>query len=122
MKSYIGRLGNLGVKFPKELAVGTILNLLSSSYHQLVRNYNMINLDKNLMELHGLLKSVKASLIKNKSSKHTTPVLVIGHGGANKKKKFPHGKRKAKIGSFNQGLNRKVDSRRMVTGERSLKM
>ena len=57
MKGYIDRLQNLGVEFPKELAVDMVLNSLSGSFEQFVLNYNMNNLEKTLMELHGMLKT-----------------------------------------------------------------
>lgn len=33
MKSYTNKLENLGVQFPKELAIDMVLNSLSHSYH-----------------------------------------------------------------------------------------
>lgn len=109
MKSYIGRLGKFGVESLKELSIDMVLNSLSISYHPFFMNYNMNNLDKILTELHGMLKTAEANMIKNKSSNPTVPVLSIRHGGANKKKKFSHGKGKAKVGPSNQGLTRKSD-------------
>ena len=81
-----------------------VLHLLSSLFHQPFMNYNMNNFDKTLMELHGMLKVVEASMIKNKSSNATAPVLAIRHGSANKKKKVSYGKGKTKVRPPNQGL------------------
>lgn len=74
-------------------------------------NYNMNNLEKTLMTLHAMLKTTETSMIKNRSSNPTAPVFSIGHGSANKKKKFSHANGKAMIAPPNQGLNRKVDSK-----------
>lgn len=109
MNLYIDRLGNLGVKFPKELDIDMVLKSLYSSYLQFVMNYNRHNLNKTLIELHGVLKIFEASMIKNKSSNPISPILAIGHASANKKKKFTHGKGKAKARPPNQSLKRKFN-------------
>lgn len=54
LKSYIYKFENLGVQFPKELAIDMVLNSLSSLYHQYFINYNMNNLKKTFMELHDV--------------------------------------------------------------------
>lgn len=110
MKSYFDKRRNLGVEFPNDSAIDIPLNSLSSSYHQFIMNYNMNNLDKTLMELHGMLKSAKASLLKAKGSNSTTPILATRHGGANNKK-FYYFKDKTKVGPSNQDLKRKSDSK-----------
>lgn len=67
MKSYIKRLGILGVECPKELAIDMVLNLLSSSYHMFVSNGNMKDLDKTVMQLHGMLITINARKTKKKN-------------------------------------------------------
>ncbi|KAJ9556961.1 LOW QUALITY PROTEIN: hypothetical protein OSB04_011575 [Centaurea solstitialis] len=54
MKSYIDQLERLGFPISQELATDFILSLLSSSYEPFVLNYQMNNLEKTIMELHGL--------------------------------------------------------------------
>ena len=109
MKSYIDRLGNLGVELPKELTIDMVLNSLSSSYSQFIMNFNMNNLDKTLMELHGMLKTAEASMKKPNNSNPTAPVLAIDRGSAKRKwVSHPKGKGKAKVGQSDRGPKRKV--------------
>lgn len=68
MKSYKDIIRNLGVEFPKELAINMAPNPVYISYHYFIMNYNINNLDKTLMELHGLLKTSKDNMLKTKSS------------------------------------------------------
>lgn len=82
MKSYIDKLGNLGVEFRKELAVDMVLSSFFASNHQFIMYYNMNNLDYTLMELHGMLKTAEASMLKTKNSNSLALFLAIGHGGA----------------------------------------
>lgn len=53
---------------------------------------------------------VKPSLAKTKSTNPNAPVLAIGHGGANKKKRFYYLNCKTKVGASNQCLKRKFKS------------
>lgn len=78
MKLYIDRLGNLGVKFPKELVVDMVLNSFSTSYHHFVMNSNMNNIEKTLMDLHVMLRTIEANLPKTKRSNPTAPVWPLG--------------------------------------------
>ncbi|KAI3739760.1 hypothetical protein L2E82_30171 [Cichorium intybus] len=89
IKSYIDRLDNLGVHFPKELATDVVLNSLPRSYRKFIMNYDKNHLHMTLIELHGMLKTAEASLKKSCSSSSTAPVLVIRHDDA-KKKKLSH--------------------------------
>ncbi|KAI3708782.1 hypothetical protein L2E82_38228 [Cichorium intybus] len=67
--------------------------------------------DMTLIELHGLLKFVKASLKQHRSSSSTAPVLAIHRGDVVKNKiSHPKGKGRAKVGQSNQGFKRKADS------------
>ena len=69
----------------------------------------MNNMEKTLMELHGMLKSAEASMgkpIQNTSA----PVLAIREGGYKKNKvSFPKGKGKSKV-AHNHAKKRKTDS------------
>ncbi|KAL4573188.1 hypothetical protein LXL04_019986 [Taraxacum kok-saghyz] len=58
MKAYIDRLGNLSINFPNELAIDMVLNSSSGAYKPFVVNFNVHNLNKTLMELHGMLRSM----------------------------------------------------------------
>ena len=95
MKSYIDRLGNLGVELPKELSIDMVLNSLTSSYSQFIMNFNMNGLDKTLMELHGMLKTAEASMKKPNNSNSTAPVLAVDRGSS-KRKRAPQPKEKGK--------------------------
>lgn len=64
MKSYVDRLEFPRFPFLRVFATDIILNSLNGSYHQLILNYNMNNLDKILMELHDMLKTVEANMVK----------------------------------------------------------
>ena len=70
----------------------------------------MNNHNNTLMELHDMLKTIEASLLKEKGSNPTAPILDIGHGGANKKKNFSHFQGKTKVGPSYQCLKRKLNS------------
>ncbi|KAJ9552489.1 hypothetical protein OSB04_016534 [Centaurea solstitialis] len=94
MKSYIDQLERLGFPISQELATDFILSSLSSSYEPFVLNYQMNNLEKTIMELHGMLKTAESNMAK---SKPATPVLAIREGGIKKKKAAPvKGKGKGK--------------------------
>ncbi|KAJ9556430.1 hypothetical protein OSB04_011044 [Centaurea solstitialis] len=94
MKSYIDQLERLGFPISQELATDFILSSLSSSYEPFVLNYQMNNLEKTIMELHGMLKTAESNMAK---SKPAAPVLVIREGGIKKKKAAPvKGKGKGK--------------------------
>lgn len=112
MKSYIDILENLGVQFPKELAIDIVLNSLSSLYQQFIMNYNMKNMEKNMMEIHDMLKIVEEGMQKTRSSNSTSLILAIGHDVTKRKNVFHlKGKGKTKVGHFNECLKRKVDSK-----------
>lgn len=49
-------------------------------------NYNMNNLDKTLIKLHGIRKTVEASMKKPTISNPTTLVLAIDRGSSKRKK------------------------------------
>ncbi|KAJ9561476.1 hypothetical protein OSB04_006636 [Centaurea solstitialis] len=94
MKSYIDQLERLGFPISQELATDFILSSLSSSYEPFVLNYQMNNLEKTIMELHGMLKTAESNMAK---SKPAARVLAIREGGIKKKKVAPvKGKGKGK--------------------------
>ncbi|KAI3759257.1 hypothetical protein L6452_06939 [Arctium lappa] len=96
MKSYIDQLERLGFPFSQELATDFILNSLASSYESFIMNYNMNNMEKNIMELHGMLKTAESNMTKTKPA---APILAIREGGVKKKKPNPpKGNGKGKIG------------------------
>lgn len=76
-----------------------MLNLLSGLYHQFILNFNMKNTEKILMELHGMLKTINANMIKPRSINSTTHVMAISEDGVKRNKTFhPKGKVKGKVG------------------------
>ena len=94
MKAYTDQLERLGFPISQELATDFILSSLSSSYESFVLNYHMNNLEKTIMELHGMLKTTESNMAK---SKPAAPVLAIREGGIKKKKAAPvKGKGKGK--------------------------
>ncbi|KAJ9557164.1 hypothetical protein OSB04_011778 [Centaurea solstitialis] len=111
IKAYIDMLGNLGVNFPREFAIDMVQNALSGGYKQFIVNFNMNNMDKTLMELHGMLRTAEASMGKTQSAHSPAPILAIREGGCKKKKvSHPKGKGKAKVVLHNQGLKRKAET------------
>jgi len=68
MKGYIDHLTRLGFPIPLELATDLILNSLPKSYDQFVMNFNMNGMEKSVSELHGMLKTVEASVKKAPST------------------------------------------------------
>ena len=99
MKSYIDQLERLGFPIGRELGTDLILSSLTSSYDQFILNYNMNNLDKTMVELHGMLKTAQSNMAKGKQA---TSVLAIKEGGIKKKKaNHPKGKGKGKAGKAN---------------------
>ncbi|KAJ9562116.1 hypothetical protein OSB04_007276 [Centaurea solstitialis] len=87
-------LATMVPELQRELATDFILSSLSSSYEPFVLNYQMNNLEKTIMELHGMLKTAESNMAK---SKPAAPVLAIREGGIKKKKVAPvKGKGKGK--------------------------
>src|SRR5664279_645819 len=84
MKGYVDQLERLGFPIGQELATDFILNSLTSSYDSFVLNYNMTNMEKSIMELHGMLKTVESNIAKAKPA--AAAVLAIREGGVKKKK------------------------------------
>lgn len=76
----------LGTLFTQELAIDFILNYLTSVYKQFTMNYYMNGLDKSIMELHGILKTLEESIVPPSNTSPTTPFLSIMEGGVNRKR------------------------------------
>lgn len=58
-----------------------------------------------------MLKTIDSTIHKSKGSNPTSPIVGIGHAGANKKKRFSHPKVKAMVVFSNKGRKRKFDSK-----------
>jgi hypothetical protein len=92
MIDYIETLDKLGCELNDDLTIDVILQSLPSSYEPFIMNYQMNGLEKTLVELHGMLKTVEESVKKN-------PTHVITVQKENKKRKRwtpPKGKGKGK--------------------------
>ena len=99
MNGYIDQLERLDFPIIQELAMDFILNSLTSSFDLFILNYNMNNVEKSIMELHGMLKTAESNMSK---AKPTAVVLTIKEGGIHKKKNTtPKGKGKEKVGTPN---------------------
>ncbi|XP_066323530.1 uncharacterized protein [Miscanthus floridulus] len=64
MIGYIESLQRLGFPLDDDLATDVILQSLPASFEPFILNYHMNGLKKSLTELHGMLKTVEASLRK----------------------------------------------------------
>ena len=83
--------------------------------------YNMNYLEKTLMELHGMLKTVEASMNKPCSINSTTPVLDIKDGGVKRKKDSqPKGKGMGEFVPSNYNPKRKSNSDIALTSDSSV--
>jgi hypothetical protein len=67
MTGYVQSLDSLGFPISEEFAIDIILNSLPSAYGLFILNYHIHGMDKNLTELHGMLKTVEADLKKGAS-------------------------------------------------------
>jgi hypothetical protein len=83
MTDYLETLDKLGCKLKDELATDMILQSLLVSYESFIINFHMNGMEKTVVELHGMLKTINDS-IKNpnhmmmvqkekKKRKHWTP-------------------------------------------------
>ena len=59
MKGYLDHLKKLGLPIIQELATDIILQTLPDAYDGFFMNYNMHNMEKNISELHGMLKTTE---------------------------------------------------------------
>ncbi|GKB71263.1 retrotransposon protein, putative, ty1-copia subclass [Tanacetum coccineum] len=85
---YLDTLERLGYAMAKELGVILILNSLNTDYDQFVRNYNMHNMRKSIVELHAMLKLHEKGILKKAK---TLAVLAIWEGKIQKDRKKPQG-------------------------------
>ena len=91
MVGYVQSLDRLGFPISKEFATDIILNSLPSAYGQFISNYHMHGMDKELTELHGMLKQAEVDLKKGASQ-----VLMVQNKPKFKKSSWT--KKKAKSG------------------------
>ena len=92
MVGYVQSLDRLGFPISKEFATDIILNSLPSAYGKFISNFHMHGMDKELTELHGMLKQAETNLKKGAGQ-----VLMV-QKNANKFKKSSWTKKKAKSG------------------------
>lgn len=65
MLSYIDSLGMPGFALRDELAMDMFLQSLPPSYGSFILNFHMNSMEKTLVELHGMLKTVEERIKKN---------------------------------------------------------
>nr|GFA46405.1 hypothetical protein [Tanacetum cinerariifolium] len=98
MKSYLDQLASLNYTFDDKIAIGFILESLTSDFHGFVQNYNMQSMGKTLSEVHQMLIEYEKGIKKNKQqtvgASSSTPQVMAIQGGRVQKK--PHGKAKGK--------------------------
>ena len=88
LNGYFDILELLGFPFTQELAIDAILKSLTNVYKQFTMNYYMNGLEKSIMEIHRMLKTVEESIVPPRNTSSTTLVLTIREGGVNRK--IPH--------------------------------
>src|SRR4051812_48625034 len=64
MSGHANKLQSLGIVIPNSLGIHRVLQSLPPSYKNFVMNYNMQNMDKTLLELFSMLKSVEVEIKK----------------------------------------------------------
>ena len=65
MRSYIEKMGRMGVMFLKEQAINLVLLSLPKSYGQFLENFHMRNLDVTLIDLTEILITIQAEMLKS---------------------------------------------------------
>jgi hypothetical protein len=65
MIGYIETLAKLGCELKDELTTDLILQPLPTSYESFIMNFHMNGIEKTVVELHGMLKTVKDRMKKN---------------------------------------------------------
>ncbi|KAH7665793.1 RNA-directed DNA polymerase protein [Dioscorea alata] len=96
-KGYIDTLEKLDAPIRKELAVDLVLGSLPEAYYQFILNYNMHDMDKSLVELHGMLKNAEPSI------KKTVPVMMVQKNKGQSGKGKAKAKKKEKVGTYTKG-------------------
>ena len=94
MKGHLDDLDKLGLKMEPQLAADIILNSLPEAYDSFILNYNMHNMEKTVLELHGMLTTAEKNIKSN-----TKDVLLVNKGKGMKKVAKGKGKGKASNGS-----------------------
>ena len=87
MIGYMQALDRLGFPLLDELATDVVLGSLPPSYGTFISNYHMHGMDKQLIELHGMLK-----VVERDTKKGTHQVLKV-QNSANFKKSWSKQKR-----------------------------
>nr|GFB97363.1 hypothetical protein [Tanacetum cinerariifolium] len=107
MKSYLDQLASLNYTFDDKIAIGFILESLTSDFHGFVQNYNMQSMGKTLFEVHQILIKYKKGIKKNKQqtigASSSTPQVMAIQGGRVQKK--PHGKAKERASGKKRTLS-----------------
>jgi hypothetical protein len=67
MMNYIKTLDKLGSELKVDLATDVILHSLPASYESFIMNIHINDTEKLLDELHGILKTVEESIMKNRN-------------------------------------------------------
>ena len=80
MVGYMMSMDRLGFPVSKEFATDIILNSLPKAYAPFISNYHMHGMDKELTELHGMLKTTEADIKRG-----TNQVLMVHPGSKIKK-------------------------------------
>src|SRR5664279_210696 len=90
-------MDRLGFPVSKEFATDIILNSLPKAYAPFISNYHMHGMDKDLTELHGMLKTAEADIKRGANQ-----VLMVHP--ASKIKKGSWSKRKKSKGGMSEGV------------------
>jgi len=69
MRGYLDHLERLGFPVQQEIAAGIILCSLPKSYDPFIKSFLRRGTEKTVSELHGMLKSVEASMIQKRERK-----------------------------------------------------
>src|SRR5664279_4320855 len=86
-------IDRLGFPVTKEFATNIILNSLPSAYDPFISNYHMHGMDKELTELHVMLKTTKADIKRGNNQ-----VLMVHPASKIKKSSWSKNKAKSKGG------------------------
>nr|KAJ0189501.1 hypothetical protein LSAT_V11C800413990 [Lactuca sativa] len=70
----------------EQLAIDVILNFLTVAYKHFTMNYYIIGLEKIIMELHGMLKTVEESIVPHQNTSSTTHVPTIRDDSVKRKR------------------------------------
>ncbi|XP_074376943.1 uncharacterized protein LOC141718454 [Apium graveolens] len=89
MIGYMEYLGTMGSAIGPEAQIDLILQSLNKNYAQFVMNYNMNEIDKTLMELLAMLKTIDINIQKASPA----PIMMVNKGSAKGKGKWKGKKR-----------------------------